>query len=135
MKPIKILMFLWFLMMISTCKKDPDDHSGTNKFEYDQITADSVNYFQAVLKTTIAELGGNDILEYGHCWSITSNPDLSDSTTSFPGEPAGLDFQSHLTDLLSNTKYFAKAYCKLSNATVFSGEIEFRTLKTGFHVS
>jgi len=134
MKPAKILLFLFIISLITTCKKDPDDHSGTNKFEYEQISIDSVSYFQAVLKTTIAELGGNEILEYGHCWSTSSNPNLSDSTTSFPGEPAGQAYQSHLADLVPNTKYYAKAYCKLSNTTVFSDEIEFTTLKTGLPV-
>ena len=134
MKSIRILLLFGLLFLISTCKKDPDNPSGSNKFEYNTSSADSVSYFQAFLKTSITNFGGNDVLKYGHCWSTLINPGLQDSITSFQGNPQNLNFQSQLYGLLPNTKYYTRAYCSLKNTTVFSDEIEFTTLKTGFPV-
>jgi uncharacterized protein (TIGR02145 family) len=134
MKSNRMLFLLGLLLLISTCKKDPQNPSGNNKFEYNETTTDSVSYFQAMIKTSIASLGGNEVIKYGHCWSTSENPDLQDSVTTFQGNPPNLSFQSQPKNLLPNTKYYARGYCSLHNTTVFSDVIEFTTKKTGIPV-
>jgi uncharacterized protein (TIGR02145 family) len=126
-----LMSLLLFMTLLTTCKKDPENPSGSNKFEYGQTTIDSVSYRELIISTQISNLGGNTVVQYGHCWDIASKPDINDSLTMTSGNPQNLEFTSNLTNLNSAKKYFVRAYCKLANTTVYSDEIEVTTLKTG----
>ncbi len=71
---------------------------------------------------------GEGISNYGHCWSLTSNPDLSDSFTSLGPRSSTGSFTSNLQNLLSGTTYYVRAYLKCGAKVVFGDEINFTTL-------
>jgi hypothetical protein len=61
---------------------------------------------------------GDGAIQFGHCYSTTSNPTIIDSKTIL-GVPVGTTvFTSHLQDLDAGTKYYIKAYLSSSNETV-----------------
>jgi uncharacterized protein (TIGR02145 family) len=114
-----------------TCKKDPENPFSPGKFEFGQTTVDSISYRDLVVTTQISNLAGNTAMQYGHCWDTVNMPDINDSITSNNGNPANLKITSNITNLNPANKYFVRAYCKLSNTTVYSSEVEVTTLKTG----
>ena len=89
-----------------------------------------------VLHTTAKITGyiisaGNGIKQYGHCYSKTPSPTISDDRTEF-GVAIGLGaFTSFLQGLEPGTKYYARAYVSRNDYTVYGVEINFTTLSAG----
>ena len=79
----------------------------------------------AKFKTTIGNDGGSDITERGVCWSTNINPTINDNKKSETGKLGGYELE--MTNLASNTKYYARAYAVNSVMTTYSNEIEFTT--------
>lgn len=119
------------VLILFDCKKEPDNDSNPNKLLFGQTTIDSVSYRELMVTTHISNLGGNTVLQYGHCWDTISNPEINDNLTTTNGNPSNLSINSSITGLNSARKYFVRAFCKLSHTTVYSSEIEITTLKTG----
>ena len=79
---MKLKLFISSLVLlvavIFSCKKEPEIPSG-NKIIIGQTTVDSSSYVIAEISTTITDIGGNTIIEHGHCWSTESAPTIDDS--------------------------------------------------------
>jgi hypothetical protein len=100
-------------------------------------TADGLAVTTSVIsgKTAVsASVGGNVtitapetfVLVRGVCWSTTANPTIANSKTE-DGATAGA-FTSSLTNLLSNTKYYVRAYATSgSGKTTYGNEVSFVT--------
>jgi len=131
MRKVGIILMTGLVFVFSTCKKDPESPSNSSKFEYGLTTIDSVAYHEAIITTLIINLGGNTVMQYGHCWDTVSAPDINDHLTTSNGNPSNLNITSNITGLKSARQYFMRAYCKLRNTTVYSSEVEVITLKTG----
>jgi len=70
---------------------------------------------------------GNGINAHGHCWSISPNPDISDSKTSLGPRTSTGTFTSNLQSLQQGTKYYIKAYAQNKNGVVYGNESSFIT--------
>ena len=70
--------------------------------------------------------GGAEITERGICFSTDENPTIDDSKTS-DGEGTGA-FESVLSNLQGNTKYYVRAYATNSAGTGYGPQVTFTTL-------
>jgi uncharacterized protein (TIGR02145 family) len=89
------------------------------------ITASNVTFNSATMGGTVKSNGGADIKAKGICYATTAAPTVQSDTTN---QGAGSqNFTSQITDLLPNTKYFARAYATNSAGTGYGEEFSFTT--------
>lgn len=69
--------------------------------------------------------GGADVTVRGVCWSILPNPTIADNITT-DGSGGGV-FISSMTNLISNTLYYVKAYATNSVGTAYGNELTYTT--------
>jgi plastocyanin len=99
----------------------------------DQATLPSLTTASvANITSTTASSGGNissdgnsSVTARGVCWSISSNPSVSDTKTT-NGTGTG-QFIANLTGLAPGTTYFVRAYSTNSVGTAYGNEISFST--------
>lgn len=73
----------------------------------------------------ISDGGGSKVTARGVCWSLNEEPTTADSkTTDGTGEGA---FESEITGLTANTKYYIRAYATNSTGTAYGEEKSFTT--------
>jgi hypothetical protein len=91
----------------------------------------TTNAVTDILQTAAAS-GGNiiatgysDVTARGVCWSINQNPTVADAKT-VNGSGIG-NFNSALTNLLSNTTYYARAYATNLAGTAYGNQVTFKT--------
>jgi len=108
--------YLFFILIIFTfisCEKEPEIPTGQgNKIEL-SVTTDYAYRFDtvALAKGTINNLGYMDeIKQYGHCWSVTPQPDTTYSRTKLGYRNTKGDFESTITGLNLNINYYVRAY-------------------------
>lgn len=85
----------------------------------------SVTNSSAVSGGTISADNGGTVSAKGVCWSTSENPTISESKTS---DGSGIDnFTSTLSGLISNTKYYVRAYATNSAGTAYGNQLNFTT--------
>jgi len=124
MKPKNIIIFLVGIVIVYSCKKTPEAPTGGNKIEIGNTTADSVSYNSATISTTLNSTGGNDITQHGHCWSTSSNPEITDNHTSLGQTLPTNKFTSRLSNLIENTHYYFRPYISLFGTTIYGVQVE-----------
>ncbi len=86
----------------------------------------------ATISGAITNLGGNGIsnISYGHVWSTTSGNLTTSLSTKTYNESIGksLSFESDITNLSKNTKYYAKTYANNGGTYGYSNVKSFKTL-------
>jgi uncharacterized protein (TIGR02145 family) len=83
----------------------------------------------AVSGGRIRDNGGDDIYGQGICWSTTPNPTIASNNEN---DRAGTsDFFLTMTDLVSNTTYYVRAYAFNSEGIAYGNEVSF-TLWLGY---
>ena len=96
---------------------------------YPQLTTTSATAITQTTATTGGEItsqGGSAVIFRGICWGTNPEPTLSNSyTTNGSGTGA---FVSELTGLVTNTRYFYRAYAINSDGTGFGNQLTFVTL-------
>jgi hypothetical protein len=70
--------------------------------------------------------GGGAVTSRGVCWSTNSNPTLTNSIVSKNGIGIG-SYTSSVTDLISNTTYYVRAYATNSAGTAYGDNKTFKT--------
>jgi uncharacterized protein (TIGR02145 family) len=121
------LMVLFFI----TCRKDKDDPAGGNKIELGVNLIDTVSYFFTGIQTEVISLGGNEIIQHGHCWNTETNPTINENHTLLGKLNSKIDFLSTIDTLLPNTVYFIRPYIQTSYAVAYGEEEQIKTLKAG----
>jgi uncharacterized protein (TIGR02145 family) len=97
-------------------------------------TASNIMVTTADVSGNIVDLGDGDIIQHGHCYSVSPGPTLSNSKTE-KNAPLGIgDFTSNLINLEAGTTYYVKAYLRTENEIVYGNEINFKT-SAGFLVT
>jgi len=113
-----IVFFLSFVLMILSCKKEPDIPTGlTNKIIM-EVNTDFAQRIDSIgiAGATIVNLGYlKEIKQHGHCWATTSEPDITHNKTQLGALKEIISFNSTLTGLDLNTTYYVRAY--IANAT------------------
>lgn len=126
------IFFVFSVIVFISCKKGKD-----NKLpEVTTSDATNITSTSATVNGNIVEVGSENIINYGHCWSTSPNPTIDLATkTQFGAASSATTFNSSLINLLPNTKYYVRAYATISNSTVYSNEITITTLAaTSFDV-
>lgn len=72
---------------------------------------------------TIEATGGQVITSYGHCWSTTPNPTISNSKSNNGSTSSVGAFVSNVTGLLSRTTYYVRAYAENASGVAYSNEV------------
>jgi uncharacterized protein (TIGR02145 family)/uncharacterized repeat protein (TIGR02059 family) len=112
-----ILIVVVFL--ISCVKKEREPKVVTK--EISAITTTS-----AIAKGDIIDLG-DGITDHGHCWSLSTNPTITDSRTSIAAAAKLGIFESELSDLEPGKTYHVKAYVKSGNEVFYGTSLPFTT--------
>lgn len=85
--------------------------------------ATSVTETSFEISGEIVQTGGQQITAYGHCWSTSSQPTVSDSKTSLGTTASTGPFTSLADGLAEDTKYYVRAYATNSQGTSYSEEV------------
>lgn len=92
------------------------------------ITTNNINSVTANSAScggVVSNNGGSDIIEKGVCWSTSQNPTIANNKTM---EGSGNNnFTSTLSNLLSNTTYYVRAYATNSVGTSYGSQVFFHT--------
>jgi len=131
----KLKMRIQFIIFIATtfiigisCKKQPEI-SASNKIDIGNTFADTVSYYTSDVNTIIVALGGNEITQHGHCWSIDDSPSIDDSITTLGELNLPDTVVSKLNNLNANTAYNIRSYITYKDGTIYGNQIEIKTYK------
>jgi len=120
------LLILSFIF-VNACKKDKPTPPVVNT-----APVSEVSYTTATSGGEATNEGGMPILSKGVCWNTSPDPTISNNKTT---ESGGLgSFSSSLTQLLSNTTYYVRAYATNSAGTGYGNQITFTTNQIGVPV-
>ncbi|MCX6226091.1 MAG: fibrobacter succinogenes major paralogous domain-containing protein [Bacteroidia bacterium] len=111
-------MAIVFLVLAVSCKKI--DHNLAS-VRTAQISGKTDN--TAIGGGEVTDDGGSLVSARGVCWSIFTNPTISDTKTT-DGEGTGI-FTSQITGLTTDEVYYVKAYATNSAGTAYGSEISF----------
>lgn len=89
------------------------------------LAAKNITYTTATIEAEVRESGGSEVTERGVCYSVSSNPTISD-TKIMVGSGVGM-FIANLTDLSVETTYYVRAYATNAKGTSYGDEITFQT--------
>jgi uncharacterized protein (TIGR02145 family) len=107
------------LVLIDGCKKDPSLAILTTSAPKNP-TINSV-----ISGGSITSSGGADVTARGVCYGTTTNPTTASSTV--PGGTGTGSFDSEITGLDPNTKYYIRAYATNSAGTAYGNQVEATT--------
>src|SRR4030043_1311730 len=120
---IFVLIILSILILFA-CEKI--DFERIIKIETGDVSDTTAN--SATITGEILDISKNDIIQYGHCWSITENPTVNSGTkTELGTRKSRGSFNSSLTGLLPNTLYYVRAYALNSMDTTYGKQVSFTT--------
>jgi uncharacterized protein (TIGR02145 family) len=86
----------------------------------------SITGTTAISGGTIAADGGSAITAKGICWSTSSGPTTANDHT-YEGSGSGA-FESEMTGLVQNWKYYVRAYATNASGTGYGNELVFTTI-------
>ncbi len=87
----------------------------------------NITYTNADVEGEIVELGGSDIIRFGHCWSTDPDPTIEDNITDLGSSDTTGVYISQLTNLDPYTTYYVKAYAENDAGIAYGDEIDFYT--------
>ncbi len=85
----------------------------------------NITEITAICGGSITNNGGMEITSRGVCWGIEHNPTTNDNLT-IDGNGIG-EFDSEITSLTANVKYYVRAYATSDYGTSYGNEVEFTT--------
>ena len=115
-----LILFTLTGFLVHSCKKDQPKIPVVSTMpvtEVSQISANSGG--------TLTDEGSASIVSVGVCWSTAEDPSIADNKTI---ETSGIGpFVSKLTQLVSSTKYYIRAYAMSSAGIGYGDQISFTT--------
>ena len=126
----KISRFLILFLFLFSCTKDPrpPQRNNTNNILLSTLSVENITNSSATSGGDITNDGGTAITAKGVCWSTSTNPTLSNSSTN-DGTGIGT-FSSSLFGLTGGTNYYVRAYATNSSGTTYGNEHFFTTNPT-----
>lgn len=85
-----------------------------------------ITAFTADIYGRIVFNGGDSIVKGGLCYNISQNPTIADTTDTYSGQNVG-SFNIHLSQLIPNTTYYARAYATNKFGTSYGSQLIFKT--------
>jgi hypothetical protein len=123
---LKITALTIFASVIIACKKDKSSPPELSPPELTTLGVSDITYTSAVSGGTVAIDNGTNLISKGVCWNISGNPTIADSKTD-DGTQIG-SFNSSISPLLINTKYYVRAFATNNIGTSYGNEQTFTTL-------
>lgn len=118
MKSINQIFALFAFMFIVSCSSDDSSPSQTgNDNSTPSVSTNmptEVTGTTAVLGGTVTSDGGGNVETRGVCWSLNSNPTVSDLSQAVGGSGLG-SYSITVEDLMPNTTYHVRAFAINSN--------------------
>ena len=111
MKTLATIMLMFAAFFFAGCKpEEPNNGNGTTTTVPIVVTSSvtEITVNQAVGNGIVTSDGGSFVIERGLCWSMATEPMVSDNKV-VAGVDIG-DFSGVLTNLLSDTIYYVRAY-------------------------
>lgn len=122
---IGLSIAITFLILLSqSCKKSKID----SPWSTPTITTSEISNITETTATAGADIvsnGGNAVTESGVCWSTNENPTIEDNLTKEEAD-SGV-FLSSISGLISNTKYYVRAYATNGEGTGYGNSVSFTT--------
>jgi hypothetical protein len=122
-----LAIMLMFILFANSCKKE-EVSDPTPSIKVPVLTTSAVTAITSTSVTTggfITSDGGAKVSAHGVCWSTGTTPIITnDKTNDGPG--IGI-FNSAITGLSPNTKYYVRAYATNSVGTSYGNVISFTT--------
>ena len=126
-----LIMCLCFILAIS-CKKK-DDNNNNNLIPTPKVPVLTTAEISNITLTSasgggnITSQGTSSVTARGICWSTSQNPTTSDNHTI---DSSGIGhFISYLSDLITDTQYYVRAYATNSIGTGYGNQVSFKTKK------
>ena len=95
------------------------------KVESDSVFA--IYTSSAIIRAKIIDLGNNEIIQHGHCWSKTTKPDINSYKTQLGQINVIGNYDSYIKDLDDSTVYFVRPYIQNKFQIVYGKELIFKT--------
>ena len=76
---------------------------------------------------SVVSIGGQAVTSYGHCWSLSPEPTVSDNMTNMGRVVAPTDFKSTINGLSAGTTYYVRAYAENAMGVSYSEEVSVTT--------
>src|SRR5512133_3107174 len=108
------LFFVIGFVAISGCKTD--EIVRLTKLLTENIS--NITDSSATVCASFTEIGDN-LDNYGHCWSTHSGTTTSDNKSTLHGKAEGENFKSQITGLTGSTEYYVRAYAKDGNQIIY----------------
>ena len=108
-------------MILLSCKPEAEKPTVTTK------SVGEVTETSAKVVGQVTADGGAEVTERGVCWSTTAAPEVIDYRT-VDGKGIGT-YESDMTDLKENTKYYVRAYAINEKGVSYGEEMTFTTKK------
>jgi len=130
MKKITIVLIV-ILACCFSCKKNSDTTNKNNGNIFGTTVVDSNQYLAINVSTTVNNLPSDAVIQHGHCWGTTANPDITGLHSSLGTLNVAGKFSSSITGLTSNTVYYIRPYLTEANATIYGEQRIDTTLRFG----
>lgn len=121
------------IFCMPSCEKEPDKPAGGNKIEVSATSIEAVTYSFGDLEATISGYDSNNvnITNHGFYWSTIPDPDLNSSLVELGRRNKFGSFNTRLSDLDENKKYYVRAFASITGVTILGPSTEFTTLERG----
>lgn len=127
----KLSVFLITINIILSCSSEnnsnndiPPNTSLAEIYSFEDTNSITIN--SITISAKIYNDGGAAIIKKGIVWDINPNPTINLTSKTDEGK-GSTDFTSNLTNLLSGTTYYYRAYATNSVGTSYSTELSFKT--------
>jgi hypothetical protein len=124
-----LMQLLSFIVIFNACSNSSDDESVNAILP--QITtnnAENIAGVKVTLGGTITSNGNSDIIRYGVCWGLTTDPIIANNNFKEEYNNRIGNFSFNLVnDLEQNKLYYVRAYCQNSVGIQYGQTISFTT--------
>jgi uncharacterized protein (TIGR02145 family) len=114
---------LFFLLAVSGCKKPSSPAPAPITVAALNTTINSTTESSAICTANIENNGGVSITEKGFCWSTNQNPTVNDNKIITHDD--SLTFHDTIPGLISNTKYYVRAFAINEKGIAYGDEQSF----------
>ena len=85
-----------------------------------------INNTSVIAKGTLLDIGSENIISYGHCWSLLPDPTIINDTTNFGLLKERGEFSSNLFGLIADSIHYVRSYVYDGKEYVYGDNVEFK---------
>lgn len=122
---ILVLFLIVFTTILSSCKKESETPSITNKIEYDTSYVVYIKYNLILAHTEMLNsLSAQSFSEYGHCWDNYPNPDITNNHTNL-GYQGADSFESFIQITSDSSDCYIRPYIIIKDSIIYGPNINY----------